>query len=136
MDRCGGVFLQLGVAARGINVGMDFIKVLLGEEENCGVALFGREELQAFLLFLEGLQSNSLSRSEVVRSFVCLAVEGGEDFNNQVGSRGFHAIREVFQGVLDPRSGSGVGSCVGVGTKLSSRALRWRGSQLSWEWGR
>lgn len=48
MDGCDGVLLQFGV---------DLVKVSLGGDDNCGVALFSREELQVFLLVLEGLQA-------------------------------------------------------------------------------
>ena len=37
-------------------------------------------------------------------------VVGGEDFNNLMGSREFHAFREALQGVLDLGNEVGVGS--------------------------
>ena len=99
---------------------VNLVKVLLGGEGNSVGALVGREELQAFLLVLEGIQGSSLSGSKVVRNFVCRAVVGGEDFNNLVGCRSLHAVKEVLQWVMDQRSEVKSGILCGCWDELKS----------------
>ena len=121
MDRSRGVFLKSCVAARGFNVVVDFVYVLLGGKDDCSVAFVCRKEFEVLLLGLQGLQCSSLLKCHVVRVLVCLRVVGGEDFNNLMGSREFHAFREALQGVLDPGSKVGGGILSGSGYELESK---------------
>ena len=52
-----GVLLQSAVASRGGDVVVDFVEVLLSEEDYGSIAFVGREEFEVFLLLFEGLQA-------------------------------------------------------------------------------
>ena len=71
---------------------VDFVEVLLSEEDYGSIAFVGREEFEVFLLLFEGLQGSSLFVVHVVGCLVSLVVIGGEDFNNLVGGREFHSF--------------------------------------------
>ena len=66
VDGHGRVLLQLSVAARGFNVVLDFVDVLLVAEYNDGIPFVGRKIAKILFLLLKKFQGSPLSVSEVV----------------------------------------------------------------------
>ena len=107
VDGHGRVLLQLSVAARGFNVVLDFVDVLLVAEYNDGIPFVGRKIAKILFLLLKRFQGSPLSVSEVVWRGIFTRVVVGEDGSCLVGGRGFHAGRKLGCDVLDERSEDG-----------------------------